>query len=127
MSVSDARAYTAEGMTQMARSRQPGADASAFMARLIAMQATFSARAPDGAPAVQGQGDAECGEDQRADVGDAGFQGGDGRGVLDVADHDVLGVPAHRGRCRGEDGEGARRGAQPGLCPVVDAGRRRDP
>ena len=44
MSVSDARAYTAEGMIQMARSRQPGADASAFMARLIAMQVTFSAR-----------------------------------------------------------------------------------
>ena len=45
MSVSDASAYTAEGITQMARSRQPGAEASAFIARLIPTQATFRTRA----------------------------------------------------------------------------------
>jgi len=45
MSVSDASAYTADGIIQIARSRQPGADASAFIARLIPTQPTFSARA----------------------------------------------------------------------------------
>jgi hypothetical protein len=40
--VSDARAYTAEGMTQMARSRQPRVDTSAFMARLIPTHARLS-------------------------------------------------------------------------------------
>ena len=45
MSVSDASAYTADGIIQIARSRQPGADASAFIARLIPTQATFRTRA----------------------------------------------------------------------------------
>ena len=45
MSVSLASAYTADGITQIARLRQPGAEARAFMARLMPTQATFSARA----------------------------------------------------------------------------------
>jgi hypothetical protein len=53
----------------------------------------------DCALAVQGQGDAERGEDQCADVGNAGLQRGDHGVVLDGADQDVLRVPADR-RCR---------------------------
>ena len=68
---------------------------------------------------MQRQRDAERGEDQRADVGDACLQRGDRRDVLDLADHDVLGVPAdHRGG-GGEDGEGGHRVAQPGLRPLA--------
>jgi hypothetical protein len=87
------------------------------MVRLIPMHARFSPGA-DRAPAVQGQGDAERGEDHRADVGDAGFQRGDDRGVLDVAHQEVLRVPAHRGGRGGERGEGEHRAAQPCLRPV---------
>ena len=62
---------------------------------------------PDRAAAVQGERDAEAGEDQGGGVGDRGFQGGDHGQVAGGVDHPVLGGEAHRGRGRGQD-------AQPG-------------
>ena len=50
-----------------------------------------------GAAAVQGQRDAEAGEDQGGGVGDRGFQGGDGWEVAGGVDHPVLGGEADRG------------------------------
>ena len=66
-----------------------------------------------GAAAVQGQGDAEAGEDQGGGVGDGGFQGGDGGLVAGGFGHAVLGGEAD---CGGGRGQGAQAGggvAQP--------------
>jgi len=63
-------------MAQMARFRQPGDAAIAFMNTLAATEARFSARARSAAP-VQGQGDAQAGEDQRGSVRDRRLQGRD--------------------------------------------------
>src|SRR6266699_3498823 len=59
----------------------------------------------DGAAAVQGQGDAQAGEDQGGGVGDGGFQGRDGGEVAGGVDHAVLGREADRGGSRGQDAQ----------------------
>ena len=97
----------------MARFRQPGAAAIAFMNTLAPTEARFSARAPEGAAAVQGQRDAQAGEDQGGGVGDRGFQGGDGGQMAGGVDHPVLGGEAHRGRGRGQDAQPGGGVAQP--------------
>src|SRR6266566_106625 len=55
-----------------------------------------------GAAAVQGQGDAQAGENQGGGVGDGGFQGGDGGQMAGGVDHAVLGGEADRGGGRGQ-------------------------
>jgi hypothetical protein len=75
----------------------------------------------DSALGVERQSDAERGEDQRPYVGDRCLERRDRGGVLDLAHHDVLGVPAHR-RCGGrEHGQAAHRAAQPPTAPVAAA------
>ncbi len=68
---------------------------------------------PERAAAVQGQRDAQAGEDQRGGVRDRGLQGGDHRQVAGGVDHPVLGGEAHRRRGRGQDAQPGRRVAQP--------------
>ena len=70
----------------MARLREPGAAAIAFMKTLAPTEARFSARGRRAA-AVQRQRDAQAGEDQGGGVGDRGFQGGDGGQVAGGVDH----------------------------------------
>ena len=67
----------------------------------------------EGAAAVQGQGDAEAGEDQGGGVGDGGFQGGDGGQVAGGVGHPVLGGEADRGGGCGQDAQPGGRVAQP--------------
>ena len=74
ISVSEASAYTAAGITQIARSFHPCPAASAFIASEIPMHAAFSARGPDRPLAVQGQRHAERGENHRAHIRDARLQ-----------------------------------------------------
>ena len=71
------------------------------------------------AAAVQGERDAEAGEDQGGGVRDGGFQGGDGGQVAGGVDHPVLGGEAHRRRGRGEDAQADRRVAQPQAGTVL--------
>ena len=70
------------------------------------------------AAAVQGQRDAEAGEDQGGGVGDRGFQGGDGGEVAGGFGHPVLGGEAHRGGGRGQDAQAGGGVAQPQARPV---------
>ena len=111
--VPDARAQTAEGMIQMAGSRRPGAEARAFIARLIPAQAMFRvlarmARLRCGASAAP-----RAAKMTAPMSGDAGFEGGDGRVVLDRADEHVPGVPGYDRGGGGEDGQCQHRAAQP--------------
>ena len=68
---------------------------------------------PDRAAAVQGQRDAQAGEDQRGGVRDRRLQGGDHRQVAGGVDHPVLGGEAHRRGGRGQHAQPGRRVAQP--------------
>jgi transposase InsO family protein len=70
ISVSDASAYTAAGITQIARSFHPCPAASAFWHREIPLHARFSA-GPQGTLAVQRQRHAQRGEHHRASIRDA--------------------------------------------------------
>src|SRR5262249_16008056 len=63
----------------------------------------------EGAAAVQGQGDAQAGEDQRGGVRDGGLEGGDGGGGGGVGGHAGAGGGGGRGGGRGP-GRGGRRG-----------------
>jgi hypothetical protein len=74
------------------------------------------------AAAVQGQGDAEAGEDQGGRVRDRGLQGRDGGQVAGGVDHPVLGGEAHRSGCRGKSAQPGGRVAQPPTGTVL-AGR----
>ena len=74
------------------------------------------------AAAVQGQGDAEAGEDQSGRVRDRGFQGRDRGQVAGGVDHPVLGGEAHRSGGRGQDAQPGGRVAQPPSGTVL-AGR----
>ena len=62
---------------------------------------------------MQGQRDAEAGEDQGGGVGDRGFQGGDGGEVAGGFGHPVLGGEADRGGGRGQDAQAGGGVAQP--------------
>jgi hypothetical protein len=84
------------------------------MNTLVPTEARLSARA-EGALAVQGQGDAQAGEDQGGGVGDGGFQGGDGGKVAGGVDHPVRGGEADR---RGQDAQADGGVAQPQARPV---------
>ena len=77
-------------MAQMARFRQPGAAAIAFMNTLAATEARFSARARRARRPCKRQRDAQAGEDQRGGVRDRCLQGGDHREVAGGVDHPVL-------------------------------------
>ena len=68
---------------------------------------------PERAAAVQGQRDAQAGEDQCGGVRDRRFQGGDGGQVAGGVDHAVLGGEADRGGGRGQDAEPGGGVAQP--------------
>ena len=70
------------------------------------------------AAAVQGQRDAEAGEDQRGGVGDRGFQGGDGGQTAGGFGHSVLGGEADRRGGRREDAQAGGGVAQPQARPV---------
>ena len=71
------------------------------------------------AAAVQGQGDAQAGEDQGGGVGDGGLEGGDGGQVAGGVDHPVLGGEAHRRGGRGQDAQPGGGVAQPQARPVT--------
>jgi hypothetical protein len=87
------------------------------MNTLVPTEARLSARA-EGALAVQGQGDAQAGEDQGGGVGDGGFQGGDGGEVAGGFCHPVLGGEADCGGGCGQDAQPGGGVAQPQARPV---------
>ena len=97
----------------MARFRQPGAAAIAFMNTLVADRGQVQRPGAERAAAVQRQRDAEAGEDQGGGVRDGGLQGGDRREVAGGVDHPVLGGEAHRRGGRGQDAEPGGGVAQP--------------
>ena len=68
---------------------------------------------PQRAAAVQGQRDAQAGEDQGGGVRDRRLQGGDDGEVAGGVDHPVLGGEADRGGGRGQDAEPGGGVAQP--------------
>ena len=85
ISVSEASAYTAAGITQIARSRHPCPAASAFIASEIPMHASVQRPGPQRPLAVQRQRHAQRGEHHRARVRDARLQRGHPGRLLDRA------------------------------------------
>ena len=91
------------------------------MNTLVPTAARFSAAGPERAAAVQGQRDAQAGEDQGGGVRDRRFQGGNGGQVAGGVDHAVLGGEADRGGGRGQDAEPGGGVAQPQTGPVLES------
>ncbi|HLN68993.1 MAG TPA: hypothetical protein VK280_17205 [Streptosporangiaceae bacterium] len=106
----------------MARFRQPGAAAIAFMNTLAATEARVQRPGPQRPAAAHGQRDAQAGEDQGGGVGDGRLEGGDHREVAGGLDHPVLGGEAHRRGGCGQDAQPGGGVAQPQAGTVL-AGR----
>src|SRR5258708_1458333 len=100
-------------MTQMARSRQPGAAAIAFMNTDVPTAAPFSARAriarrPCNARAMPRQANTKA-----AASGMEASSPGDDSQPADREDHPVLSREAHRSRAHREQAKTRSRGAKP--------------
>ncbi len=74
---------------------------------------------PKRTAAVQGQRDAEAGEDQGGRIGDRSLQRGDHPEVAGGVDHPVLGSEAHRRRGRGQHAQAGGRVTQPQAGAVL--------
>ena len=106
-------------MAQMARFRQPGAAAIAFMNTLAPTEARFSARARSARRPCSARAMPRQAKTRAAASGMSGLEGGDHGEVAGGFDHPVLGGEAHRRGGRGQHAQPGGGVAQPQAGAVL--------